>query len=107
MTAIDCFQIHFLFCKGGVGSSVYAFFIYLQKRMNEVSFLSALNKRIQSANYLRSVESIFKCPICGSSMRTSEFKSLICMIGHTFDFTKQGSINLLKHSVNTKYDKTL
>lgn len=57
--------------------------------------------------YVGAVESLFKCPICESTMHTVEFKSLICANHHTFDFTKQGSLNLLKQPVRSNYGKEL
>jgi 23S rRNA (guanine745-N1)-methyltransferase len=75
--------------------------------MNEVTPLSIMNKRMRSAEYLSHFESIFKCPVCHSSMRVFELKSLICTNNHTFDFTKQGYLNLTTHLVKTKYSKDL
>ncbi|MEI3607290.1 methyltransferase domain-containing protein [Pseudogracilibacillus sp. SE30717A] len=66
-----------------------------------------MNKRMKSAEYLSNFESMFKCPICNSSMKVFELKSLICLNNHTFDFTKQGYINLTTHMVKTKYSKDL
>lgn len=77
---------------------------HLSKRMNEVYFL---NKRIMSANYVSNIESIFKCPICASSMQVLNTKSLVCSNRHTFDFAKQGYVNLMPHTVKTKYSKEL
>ncbi|WP_237563776.1 putative RNA methyltransferase [Halalkalibacter okhensis] len=65
------------------------------------------NKRIKSAKYVSKFETIFACPICKSSMKVMDFKSLICSYHHTFDFAKQGYMNLTTHSVNTKYSKGL
>lgn len=75
--------------------------------MNEVAFLSKMNKRMSSVQYVSNFESIFKCPVCASSMKIFESTSLICLNGHTFDFTKQGYINLITHSVKNKYSKEL
>lgn len=75
--------------------------------MNEVTSLLQENKRIKSAKYVSNFETIFACPICNSSMKVLEFKSLICSNHHTFDFAKQGYINLTTHSVNTMYSKGL
>ncbi|MFD2211903.1 putative RNA methyltransferase [Virgibacillus halophilus] len=66
-----------------------------------------MNKRIKSAKYLSNFESIFKCPVCNSSMKVFQLKSLICLNNHTFDFAKQGYINLTVHPVKTKYGKDL
>lgn len=75
--------------------------------MNEVASLFKMTKRIKSAEYLSDFESIFKCPICDSSMKVFETKSLICTNNHTFDFTKHGYINLTTHPIKTKYSKAL
>ncbi|MES1045880.1 methyltransferase domain-containing protein [Heyndrickxia oleronia] len=75
--------------------------------MNEVTSLLQENKKIKSAKYVSDVETIFACPICHSSMKVMEFKSLICSNHHTFDFAKQGYMNLTTRSVNTKYSKGL
>src|SRR5699024_12533909 len=73
----------------------------------EVSGLSKITKKEQSARYVRQFESIFACPICHSPMKVSELKSLICSNNHAFDFTKQGYVNLLTHPSKTKYSKDL
>lgn len=65
------------------------------------------NKRIKSAKYVSNFETIFACPICKSFMKVMDFKSLICSNHHTFDFAKQGYLNLTTHTVNTKYSKGL
>ncbi|WP_332238343.1 putative RNA methyltransferase [Sporolactobacillus sp. KGMB 08714] len=66
-----------------------------------------MTKRVESAAFVSGLDSIFKCPVCGSSMKVFESKSLICSNRHTFDFTKQGYVNLMTHSLKTKYDKEL
>ncbi|AVD54635.1 SAM-dependent methyltransferase (plasmid) [Priestia filamentosa] len=44
---------------------------------------------------------------CKSSMKVVDFKSLICSQKHTFDFTKQGYVNLMPHPSNSNYNKEL
>jgi 23S rRNA (guanine745-N1)-methyltransferase len=75
--------------------------------MNEVTSLLQENKRIKSANYVSKNDAIFACPICQSTMKVLESKSLICSNQHTFDFAKQGYINFTAHPVKTKYGKEL
>ncbi|SDL92743.1 putative RNA methyltransferase [Sediminibacillus halophilus] len=65
------------------------------------------NKRIKSAKYVSNFENIFACPICKSSMKVIDFKCLICSNHHTFDFAKQGYVNLTTHSPNSRYSKSL
>lgn len=66
-----------------------------------------VNKRQKSANRVESVESMFKCSICGAGMSVLDYKSLACINKHTFDFAKQGYINLVPHLIKTKYNKEL
>ena len=65
------------------------------------------SKRMQSANNVSHNDTIFACPICQSSMKVMEFKSFICSNHHTFDFAKQGYINLTTHPVKVNYSKEL
>ena len=69
--------------------------------------MSKVTKKEKSARYVRQFESMFACPICQSSMKVFELKSLICSNKHAFDFTKQGYVNLLTHPPKTKYSKNL
>ncbi|WP_080876176.1 putative RNA methyltransferase [Oceanobacillus timonensis] len=64
-----------------------------------------MTKKEKSATYVSELESIFKCPICEASMNVFELKSFICSNNHTFDFTKQGYLNLTTHPMKTKYSK--
>jgi len=75
--------------------------------MTEVTSLLQENKKTKSAKYMSKLETIFACPICNSSMKVLDLKSLVCSNHHTFDIAKQGYINLTTHPVNTKYSKEL
>ncbi|MFJ8065874.1 methyltransferase domain-containing protein [Psychrobacillus sp. NPDC096426] len=66
-----------------------------------------MTNRIKSAHHVSGFESIFKCPICDSSMSVYELQSLVCANNHTYDFSKQGYINMLSHSIKTKYGNDL
>lgn len=81
-------------------------FSFIIKRMNEVTSL-AIKKRIQSAKNVSKIESVFKCPVCDSPMEVFQLESLICLKGHTFDFAKQGYLNLMMHPVKSKYNMKL
>lgn len=50
---------------------------------------------------------VFSCPLCNSPMKVSNLKSLICLRNHTFDFAKQGYVNMMNRSTNSHYDKEL
>jgi 23S rRNA (guanine745-N1)-methyltransferase len=69
--------------------------------------LSKMTQRKLSAQYVSEFVSMFKCPICQSSMQVFEFESLKCSNRHTYDFTKQGYLNFLTHPIKTKYGKEL
>ncbi|WP_316244912.1 putative RNA methyltransferase [Oceanobacillus jeddahense] len=69
--------------------------------------MSKITKKVKSAKHVSEFESIFKCPICEASMKVFELKSFICLNNHTFDFTKQGYINLTTHPIKAKYSKEL
>ncbi|WP_093271761.1 putative RNA methyltransferase [Psychrobacillus sp. OK032] len=66
-----------------------------------------MTNRIKSAQYVSGLESIFKCPICDSPMSVYELQSLVCANNHTYDFSKQGYINMLSHPIKTKYGNDL
>ncbi len=65
------------------------------------------SKRIRSAGFVEKLSFLFKCPVCASKMKVVEPASLKCEKGHSFDFAKQGYINLLPRPVKTKYGKEL
>lgn len=50
---------------------------------------------------------IFSCPLCNSPMTVAHLKSLICLNNHTFDFAKQGYVNMMTRSAHSHYDKNL
>jgi 23S rRNA (guanine745-N1)-methyltransferase len=66
-----------------------------------------MTKKIKSAELVSEFVAAFRCPLCKSSMRVVNFKSLICSKNHTFDFTKQGYVNLMTHPSNSHYKKEL
>ena len=69
--------------------------------------MSAMNRKMKSATFIKNFESVFKCPICNSAMHVVDLKSLVCEKMHTFDFAKQGYVNLMTKQLNTKYGKDL
>lgn len=65
------------------------------------------SKKIKSAERIRQFESLMRCPVCGGAMTVVDFQSLRCPEKHTFDFAKQGYVNLLTKPVKMKYEKQL
>lgn len=66
-----------------------------------------MSKNERNAGVISEYEDIFRCPICSNQMKTVNFKSLTCSSDHCFDLSKHGYVNLLSHSVKTKYNKQM
>lgn len=60
-----------------------------------------------SAKLVERYINMFRCPICHSHMKVEQRKSLVCTDNHTFDFAKQGYVNLMTRPANIPYDKQL
>jgi hypothetical protein len=73
----------------------------------QVKFLPQRNKRFRSAELFRKSEDIFRCPLCGDNMKVVGTESMVCPQHHTFDFTRQGYLNLTTRTVHTNYDQKL
>jgi 23S rRNA (guanine745-N1)-methyltransferase len=66
-----------------------------------------VSNKIKSAKLVGEFESAFKCPNCESSVKVAHFNSLICSKNHTFDFAKQGYLNLMTRPGKSQYTKEL
>lgn len=66
-----------------------------------------MKKREKSAAAAFHISSKLRCPLCHESVEVIELKSIVCTNNHTFDFAKQGYVNLLQKPVNTQYDDAL
>lgn len=66
-----------------------------------------VTRKEKRANFVRKYASLFRCPICHSPVKVIDLKSLVCIKNHTFDFAKQGYVNLLTRPVTSQYDKQL
>ncbi|KYG25991.1 putative RNA methyltransferase [Alkalihalobacillus trypoxylicola] len=65
------------------------------------------SKKIRSAEAVKKIQSMFSCPYCSTSMTVVNLQSLVCQNRHTFDFAKQGYLNLLRASPNNQYNQKL
>ncbi|WP_054707674.1 putative RNA methyltransferase [Bacillus sp. JCM 19041] len=65
------------------------------------------NKREKAADLAADLKMIFQCPHCGASVDIARGASMICENRHTFDFAKQGYINLLTSPMTSHYDAEL
>lgn len=66
-----------------------------------------MNKKERSAKLVSKFENVLRCPVCKESMSVFENRSLICTNNHTFDFAKQGYVNLATRPGKSLYDKKL
>lgn len=65
-----------------------------------------INKE-KSAERLSEIVDVFRCPLCQSPMKVMTLKSIICTNNHTFDFAKQGYVNMMTRATNSHYGKKL
>lgn len=65
------------------------------------------NKKLTNARLFFEHENMFLCPICLSSMKVVNLRSLICSSHHCFDISKKGYVNFITHPLKTKYDKQM
>ncbi|MFD1779166.1 putative RNA methyltransferase [Fredinandcohnia salidurans] len=66
-----------------------------------------MNNKTKSAKGFSESSEAFRCPHCKGSLKVVDFKRLICINKHNFDFAKQGYVNLMTRSSNSHYDKSL
>lgn len=66
-----------------------------------------MTQKEKSAEMVRKNIRAIRCSLCNSPMKVVDFKSLICSNNHSFDFAKQGYVNMLIRSTNSHYDKKL
>lgn len=66
-----------------------------------------MSKMTDSAKLVSRFESALRCPHCENPMKVAGLKSLVCPNNHTFDFTKQGYVNLLPRPSAGNYKKEL
>ncbi|AZV43437.1 putative RNA methyltransferase [Peribacillus asahii] len=66
-----------------------------------------MTNKEKSAELVSKYVHVFNCPLCNSPMEVVDLRSLICLNNHTFDFAKQGYVNLMTRSTNSHYDKKL
>ncbi|WP_368653722.1 putative RNA methyltransferase [Ornithinibacillus sp. 4-3] len=66
-----------------------------------------MSNKEKSAKLVQKYEDKLRCPICEEQVQVVELRSLQCANNHSFDFAKQGYINMLMRSVKTPYDKAL
>nr|WP_295971563.1 methyltransferase domain-containing protein [uncultured Bacillus sp.] len=66
-----------------------------------------MTKKIKSVEVFKKFVEAFRCPHCKGSLLVIDLKCLKCSKNHTFDFAKQGYVNLMTHSFKSNYNKQL
>lgn len=66
-----------------------------------------MNNKEKAAVLVREHEEKFRCPICRQQLKVTAETSMTCEKNHTFDFAKQGYVNLLHRPVKTQYNREL
>ncbi|WP_342387480.1 putative RNA methyltransferase [Salinicoccus bachuensis] len=66
-----------------------------------------MKKKEQMAALVGEYAGMLRCPICGNGMHVEQLKSLVCENSHSFDFAKQGYVNMMTRAVKTQYDRNL
>ncbi|GGH82732.1 23S rRNA (guanine745-N1)-methyltransferase [Pullulanibacillus pueri] len=66
-----------------------------------------MTNKEKSAELVSKYVHVLSCPLCNSPLMVSNLKSLVCLNKHTFDFAKQGYVNMMTRSTNSHYDKNL
>jgi len=83
------------------------FSYYQLTQLNRGVKMTKQSKLIRSANLLKKFQTMFKCPLCSSSMWVSNQKALTCQNRHTFDIARRGYIHLLTKPSQSRYDQKL
>lgn len=66
-----------------------------------------MNKKEQSINQFQKYLETFRCPLCKNTMKIVGQKSFVCLKNHTFDFSKNGYVNLVSNASRSHYNKAL
>lgn len=56
-----------------------------------------MTENIKGAKRFSKFAEAFRCPHCNGALQVVDLKSLKCSENHTFDFAKQGYVNLMAH----------
>lgn len=61
----------------------------------------------KSASLMQKFSNKLRCPICAEKCQVVDLERIKCVNNHSFDFAKQGYVNLLTRAVKTSYDRAL
>ena len=66
-----------------------------------------MKKREIAAFGFQKLESNLQCPICSADLNVVDSNRLVCENRHSYDFAKQGYVNMLQKQVSSMYDQDL
>ncbi|MGM9921617.1 MAG: putative RNA methyltransferase [Bhargavaea sp.] len=66
-----------------------------------------MSKRIEGARRAARIVHALKCPVCGNPVGVEDEGRLLCPENHSFDFAKQGYVNVLTRPAGGHYNKEL
>lgn len=69
--------------------------------------MMSLSKKQKAMELARSIQDVLQCPLCYTSMHVADKRRLVCENQHSYDFAKQGYLNLLTNHVPSHYDAAL
>ena len=65
------------------------------------------SKKVQSLRLLKKNIEVLECPICQKSLEINSDSTITCSSNHTFDLSKKGYLNLLRHAPKENYERAL
>lgn len=66
-----------------------------------------MSNKEKNALLVKKFEDVFRCSLCKDPVKVVHLKIVVCSNNHTFDFAKQGYVNMLNRPVKSHYDKKL
>ena len=66
-----------------------------------------IKKRERVVRIIQEQKPFLKCPICSKPLKIELASSLTCKKGHSYDFSKKGTINFLGNGCKLTYSKEL
>jgi 23S rRNA (guanine745-N1)-methyltransferase len=64
-------------------------------------------KKSQSLKLLKDNINVMICPVCQRAVEIKPEIGIVCPLKHSYDFSKKGYLNLLKHTPKENYEKDL
>ena len=65
------------------------------------------SKKAQSLRLLKENIQVLECPVCQKALEIYSESTIRCPLNHSFDLSKKGYLNLLRHAPKENYERTL